>query len=152
MNRDNQKKYLAIFMFVMFFGSTFAMALTYVMPSETKTKYIFDEPLQDSDEAYFFKQNMIVVRVYYDQPVDTIDTLANLINVLNQKMALERININQYPEVYDYMKDKFPIQELPMILLRGRQEVYLNGEYTKHELLDQICPLYFETIDECLNS
>ena len=151
MNRDKQKKMLAIFMFVVFFGSTITMALISAVPSEKETKYIFDEPLQDSDEAYFFQQNMVVVRVYYDYPSDTIDTLANLINVLNQKMALERININQYPEVYDYMKDKFPTQELPMILLRGRQEVYLNGEQDSQDLLEEICSIYFEEIDECYN-
>ncbi|MDD5416633.1 MAG: hypothetical protein PHU12_01515 [Candidatus Aenigmarchaeota archaeon] len=150
MNREKKKQLIAAFMLVIFFGSTFAIAASYVFPSEKQEKLIFDEPLQESDEAYFFKQNKVVVRVYYDEPSDTIDTLAMMINRLNSKMMLERININQYSELYDYMKDRFPTSETPMILIRGSTEIYLNGEQTEDDLFEQICSVYFEEIDECI--
>ncbi len=149
MNREQKKQYTAIFILIMFFGSTIAYALMSVAPSETKEKLIFDEPLSESDEAYFFKQNKVVVRVYYEEPTETINILNNMVNTLNQKMVVERISIVKYPEIYDYMKDKFETSETPMVLIRGSTEIYLNGEQTEQDLLDAICSVYFEEIEEC---
>jgi len=122
MKRERKKQLIAVFIVAMFGGSTLAFAAMSILPSEKKEKFIFDEPLLEVDEAYFFKQNMVVVRVYYQEPTDTIIILNNMINELNQKMMLERININTYPEYYDYMKEKFETDELPLILLRGIEE------------------------------
>ncbi len=149
MKKETKKQLIAIFILLMFGGSTLAFALMYVFPSEKRQKFIFDEPLSDSDESYFFQQNIVVARVYYGEPTDTVYILNDLVNVLSQKMVLERININQYPEIYDYMKERFETDDLPMILLRGRTEIYLNGEWTQEELVSDICSLYFEDIEEC---
>ena len=150
MKKDKKKQLIAVFILLMFGGSTLAFAAMSIFPSETKQKYIFDEPLIESDEAFFFKQNIIVARVYYQEPTDTIVMLNDMINELNQKMVLERIQIEAYPEIYEYMKDHFESDELPMILLRGQTEIYLNGEQTHDDLLEDICSLYFEPIEECL--
>ncbi len=150
MKKERKKQLIAVFTLLIFFGSTFAIALNSFFPSDTKQKLIFDEPLVESDEAYFFKQNIVVARVYYDEAYDTIDTLANLINVLNSKMVLERINIYNYPDHYEYIKDNFDTDEMPLVLLRGYTEIYLNGEQTENDLYDDICSLYFEEIDECI--
>ena len=150
MKKDQKKQLIALFILLMFGGSTLAYAAMSILPSENQQKYIYDEPLADSDEAQFFKQNMIVARVYYDEPSDTITALHTIINDLNQKMIIERININEYPEVYDYMKDRFDTQELPLILLRGNTEIYLNGNQTYDDLRENICSLYFEEIEECV--
>ncbi|MBU3904733.1 MAG: hypothetical protein KJ906_01120 [Nanoarchaeota archaeon] len=151
MKKEKKKQLIALFILLMFGGSTLAIALSSAVPPEVSQKLIFDEPLAESDEAYFFKQNMVVVRVYYDDQSDTIDILNNMINTLNQKMMLERIYIPQYPNEYSLVEDKFFTKEMPMILIRGRQEVYLNGEQDGSELLDEICGLYFEEIEECLS-
>ncbi|MBU3897005.1 MAG: hypothetical protein KJ697_03690 [Nanoarchaeota archaeon] len=149
MKRDDKKQWIAIFILLMFGGSTIAIAISSVMPSNAEDKLIFDEPLSPLDEATFFKQNMVVVRVYYDEPSETINTLASLINTLNSKMMLERINLNQYPEIYDSIKDNFDTIENPMILIRGSTEIYLNGEQDEADLLEKICSVYFQEIDEC---
>lgn len=150
MKKEKKKQLIALFILIMFGGSTLAYAAMSILPSESGQVYIFDVPLEDSEEAQFFKQNMVVARVYYNEPSDTITALHTIINDLNQKMIIERININDYPELYDYMKDRFVTEELPMILLRGNTEIYLNGNQTYDELRENICSLYFEEIDECV--
>lgn len=150
MKKEKKKQLIALFILLMFGGSTLAYAAMSILPSESSQKYIFDEPLSTSDEAYFFKQNMVVVRVYYDEPSDTITALHNILNDLNQKMIIERINIDQYPEHYNYVINGFETHELPLILLRGNTEIYLNGEQTYDDLLENICSLYFQEIDECI--
>lgn len=149
MNREDKKQWVALFILLMFGGSTIAIAVSSVFPSEVQEKLIIDEPLTDSQEAQYFQKNMVVVRIYYDEPTDTIDILNNMVNTLNQKMFLERIYTTKYPDWYNSVKDSFSSTEMPMILIRGKTEIRLNGEQTEENLKSEICSVYFQDIDEC---
>jgi len=149
MNREDKKQWIALFILLMFGGSSIAIAVSQVLPSDTQAKLIVDEPLADSQEAQYFQKDVVVVRVYYDTPSDVINTLNNMVNTLNQKMFLERINVAKYPDQYKAIKDTFSSTTMPLILIRGKTEIRLNGEQTVAELKSDICSVYFQDIDEC---
>jgi len=155
--RDEKKQYFAMFILIMFLGSTLAYALMSVFVPETEEKkLLFEGPLLSEDEAVYFRQNMIVLRYYYQPDDETSQNMfpvvKGMIDELGGKIIIEKIDIDEYKEVYENVESRIDFDEeksLPTILLRGYTEELLQGEVDSDTLFEKACSLYFEEIDEC---
>lgn len=150
MKKSTKKQLIALFILIMFGGSTITYAIISIFPGEQQEKLIFDVPLTNQEEAKYFQQNRVVMRIYYDYiDEDLFIETAEMIDTLGQKMIIERIDVNQFPEYFELIQGKSGYQDdiFPVFFLRGNTEILLQGE--RDDLLENLCSLYFEEIDEC---
>ena len=151
MKRETKTQIYTLIVLFLFVGSGLAYAVAYVLPLPKPAEgiYVFDVPLSDAQEGYFIEQNKVVMKYFYSPTClacrDMESIIEEVIEHLKENLITEKINIKEYSEVMSW----FDIKTTPSFILKGKTIERYEDMLTKDELLNKICALYFEEIDEC---
>lgn len=143
---------MAIFILLMFAGSTMAFAFMSVIPGQEEpeeVQLIYERPLENAEEAPFLQQNYVIVKYFWSDDCPDCDLAeAALLGTkaeLNDKIVIEKIKLEDWPE----HAEALGIESTPTLYLKGRTIVKTQTT-DQDELMRAICPLYFYYIDECV--
>jgi hypothetical protein len=154
MNTERKKRLFAIFILVIFLGSTFAIAfiskesLPQSSSNATALPTLVDKPLADSEEAPYLQRGLIIVRYFYSADCGDCPKVEDAINGLRDdpgKVLLERIDIDQWPDAATTVG----VTTAPAVYLKGMSTKLLNGAVTYSDLFNAACPLYSSPPPSC---
>ncbi len=151
MKRETKKQLFAIFVLLMFAGSSIAFAVSVVLGRQQPQSEIMisDKPFADSETARLLENNIVVADFYYSQ--DCADCAAadsaitGLAQDLSGYLAIDRIDVEKYKPLAEANE----ITQFPSFVLKGTTIDTVSGAISKQELKDRICRLYAEPISAC---
>ncbi len=150
MRKETKQQIFAIFVLLMFAGSSLAFAVSVVLGrQQPQTAAISDKPFADSETARFLENNIVVVDFYYSQ--DCADCAAadsaitGLAQDLSGYLAIDRIDAEKYKSLAEANE----IMRFPSFVLKGATIDTISGATSKQYLKSRICLLYAEPISAC---
>lgn len=157
MKRETKKQAIAIFILVMFGGSTLAFAFLSIYPTTNnpnapseQLRLLYTVPLSDLDEAEYLQQNIVVLKFFYTEECESCDQMNTLVDQLlnyelNGKIMVEKINKDNW----EFESSFLGIQSVPAFYIKGASVDLLEGEITIEAMKTRICAQYFSPIAEC---
>lgn len=152
MKRETQKQLFAIFVLLMFAGSSIAYAVSVVLgrpQAQEQATMIFDKPLADSETAKLLENNIVVVDFYYSNNADSSaanSAVTGLAQDLSGYLAVDKIDASKYKS----LADANDITQFPSFVLKGLNGLdTVSGAISKQDLKSRICRLYAEPIAAC---
>lgn len=151
MKRETKRQLLALFILMMFAGSSIAFAFISVIPGgeeKEEVQLVYDRPLENSEEAPFLQQNYVIVKYFWSDDCTDCDTAESILLTtkaeLKDMLVIEKIKMEDWP---DHARS-LNVEEVPAFYLKGKSIVTIQT-LDQDELIKAICPLYFYYIDEC---
>lgn len=151
MKRDTKKQLFAIFVLLIFMGSSIAYAVSVVLgraPAPEKASLIYDKPLSDSETAKFLESNIVVADLYYSDNAESAaadSLITGLAQDLSGYLAVDKIDSAKYKS----LAQQNDITQFPSFVLKGVTLDTVSGAITKQDLKSRICQLYAEPITAC---
>lgn len=151
MKKDTQKQLFAIFVLLMFAGSSIAYAVSVVLgrpQAQEQATMIFDKPFTDSETAKLLENNIVVADFYYSKNADSAaadSIITGLAQDLSGYIAVDRIDAEKYKSI----AEANDITEFPSLVLKGTTIDTVSGAISKQDLKSRICLLYAEPIAAC---
>lgn len=144
MKNSTKQRLFALFIILVFGGSTLAFAVDFTVAPEKKEQMpdVVEGPLTDSEEAPYLQQNYLVVRYFYSSDCAGCALVEDSINGLKEEVGqvlLERVSIEQYPNA----TESVGVTRVPSIYLKGSSTRLLSGPVTYDQLFSESCQLYF---------
>lgn len=152
MKRETKQQLFAVFVLLMFMGSSVAYALSVVLgrqPAPEQDSLIYDKPLTDSETSKFLDNNIVVADFYYSQNCADCaaadSTITSLAQDLAGYLAVDRIDAEKYASIAEANE----ITQFPSFVLKGITIDTVSGAISKQDLKSRICRLYMEPISAC---
>jgi len=144
MRNVTKQRMFALFIMLVFGGSTLAFAVEFALQPEKKPQMpdVVERPLTDSEEAPYLQQNYLVVRYFYSSNCRYCAFVEDSIKGLRDEagsVLLERVSVDVYPNE----TESVGVTEVPSIYLKGSSTRLLTGAVTYDELFAAACQLYF---------
>ncbi len=149
--RDTKKQLFAVFVLLIFMGSSIAYAVSVVLgraPPQEQQSLIFDKPLADSESAKLIENNIVVADFYYSNSADSAAAESAIIGLaqdLSGYLAVDKIDATKYKS----LADANGITQFPSFVLKGVTLETVSGTISKQDLKSRICQLYAEPISAC---
>lgn len=151
MKKETKRQLIAIFILLMFAGSSIAFAFISVIPGQEQpeeVQLIFNRPLENAEEAPYLQQNYVIVKYFWSDDCADCDlaeaALMETKAELKDKIVIEKIKLEDWPE----HAETLDIESAPTFYLKGRT-IVTTRTTDQDDLIRAICPLYFYYIDEC---
>lgn len=150
--RETKKQLFAIFVLLMFVGSSIAFAVSTVLgrqPAQEQPTPVSDKPFSDSESAKLNESNIVVVDFYYSGNADSAaadSTITGLAQELAGYIAVDRIDAEKYKQ----LAQQNGITETPSFILKGTTIDTVPGAISKQDLKSRICQLYAQPVAACL--
>lgn len=145
MNKERKKQVFAIFVLLMFLGSSIAFAFLSLIPIREEIQLIYENPLSEQEEAKILNKGIVIAQFFYnDDCIECQDTdfiVQDLVTKFNGLLVEERINVYDYPQ--------FDIVSFPTLILKGKTLDMIEGNATAVELKERICALYTALPEIC---
>jgi hypothetical protein len=152
MRPEQKKRVFAIFIALVFIGSSLAFAIEFALPMAKQENQelptVVEMPLNDSAEAPYVQQGFIVVRYFYWADCPDCAKVEDAINGLRDdpgKVLLERIDMDQWPDA----ATAAGVTTAPAIYLKGASSQLLKGAVSYSDLFNAACPVYFNPPPGC---
>lgn len=150
MKRETKKQIIAVFILLMFVGSSIAFAFISVTaeekPQEVQT--LFDRPLENAEEAPYLQQNYVVVRYFWSDFCEDCGIAEQALNdakaELNGRLVIEKIKMDDWANY----TEELGITSAPTFYLKG-STIVTTKVTDRDDLVRAICPLYFYAIEQC---
>ncbi|MCD6398545.1 MAG: hypothetical protein J7L08_01355 [Candidatus Aenigmarchaeota archaeon] len=152
-----KKQMGTIFVAFIFFGSSFAFAMNWVLPSEQKQENrlpnVFEQPLSDSQISYFLDKDISILFLFYsDDNKDSVNQkniAENIANTMKDRLVIEEINVREYQSVSAY----YNVRYVPTIIIKGEgnlnEPIRFDNLVTESDLKNSICSSYKEKPAVC---
>jgi len=152
-----KKQMGTIFVAFIFFGSSFAFAINWVLPSEQKQEKrlpnVFEQPLSDSQVNYFLDKDVSVLILFYStdnkDSVNQKNIAESIANNMKDRLAVEEINVREYQSFSAY----YNVRYVPTIIIKGEanlnEPIRFESLLTESELKNNICSSYKEKPSAC---
>lgn len=156
MTDDKRKRWFALFIMVMFVGSSLAFAIQFAAPQpqqptqQQELPTVVEKPLTDAEEAPYIQRGFIVVRYFYYQGCPDCAQSEAAVNALREdpgNVLLERIDIDQWPEAAAAVG--LGANSAPAIYLKGASTRLLTGAIAYTDLFNAACPVYYNPPAGC---
>ncbi|MBR9682690.1 MAG: hypothetical protein GOV02_03355 [Candidatus Aenigmarchaeota archaeon] len=133
----------------MFVGSGIAFAIiSAFLPGtqqEQETSYIANQPLTNSEEAYFLQQNIVILRYYYSQDCFNCAEIESMVDYIGEMFQgwvfIEKIDTDLYAEAVGY--------SAPTIYLKGKTTKEITSDFDINEIYLDICTMFFSPVQQC---
>ncbi|MFZ3077733.1 MAG: thioredoxin family protein [Candidatus Aenigmatarchaeota archaeon] len=151
MKKETKKQLFAVFVLLMFTGSSIAYAVSVVLgrqPAPEQDSLIYDKPLTDSEASKLLENNIVVADFYYSNSADSsaADSLiTGLAGDLSGYLAVDKIDAVKYKS----LADANGITQFPSFVLKGTTLDTVSGAISKQDLKSRICQLYAEPVAAC---
>jgi len=151
MRKETKQQLFAVFVLLMFMGSSVAYALSVVLgrqPAPEQTSLIYDKPLTDSETSKLLDSNIVVADFYYSDGADSAaadSLITGLAGDLSGYLAVDKIDAVKYASI----ADANGITQLPSFVLKGATIDTVSGTISKQDLKSRICRLYAQPISAC---
>ncbi len=152
MKRETKKQLFAVFVLLIFMGSSLAYAVSIVFQraptQEQQSTMVSDKPFADSEVSKYLENNMVVVDFYYSTNADSTiadSMITSLASDLSGYLAVDKIDAVKYKSI----ADANDITQFPSFVLKGTTLDTVSGAISKQELKGRICQLYAEPIAAC---
>ncbi len=147
MKKADKNKLIALFIVIMFVGSGIAFAIiSSFLPGtqEQEESYISNQPLTNSEEAYFLQRNVVILRYYYSQDCFNCAEIEGMVDYIGEMFQgwvfIEKISMDEYPEAS---------YSAPTIYLKGKTTKEITSDFDINEIYLDICGMYFSPIQQC---
>lgn len=144
----------SIFVVIIFFGSTAAFALNWVLPQEREEKLpnMLDKPLSSDQQTSLIDQDVAVMTFFYIPGCQYCEATEPHIRRLAQEMPTKVMVVELDTSKYKTLAFNYNIKYVPVILIRGKAQeapVRLEGQQEYKEIKDNICAVFLEKPLEC---
>ncbi len=145
MKKEKQRQAFAIFVLLMFLGSSIAFAVLSLVPIKEEVQLLYERPLSEQEEAALLQKNIVIAQFFYNddcKECESVDfILQDLVEEFQGLFVEERINVYDYPQ--------FDIVSFPTIVLKGKTLDMIEENVTQEELKERICNLYSQLPTAC---
>ncbi|MCD6478146.1 MAG: hypothetical protein J7K87_04020 [Candidatus Aenigmarchaeota archaeon] len=150
------KQLSTIFITLIFFGSSFAFALNYVLPQQTKEKKlpnVVEQPISDSQRKYFIDNDITMLSLFYTKDnkdsAKVKEEVENLAKEFDDKLIVEEIDAR----VYQSFSAGYNIRYVPTIIIRGKansnQPIRVEEPQEYSQLKNEVCSTYKDRPKVC---
>lgn len=154
--RLNKKQATAIVIAFLFFGSTIAFAINWVIPEQEtgeKEYNIFEQPISNSQREQLIKNDVTIFTFFYlDEDEESYNAqphVNKLAENFKEKILIEKINIR----IHQLFSSEYNVRSVPTIIIRGKanknEPIRLERVQDYETLEENICKTYENKPEIC---
>ncbi len=150
MRAERKKKVFAIFILLMFVGSTAAVGIGFLPSQQEQTpeqqsknlQRIFERPLTEEEEKVYAQRDDLIIKFFYSvgcsECAKIDDSIAGLFDETGSRILLERIDIDAFEDAATMLG----VKAAPSIYLKGASSELVEGPISYAELFSKVCLKY----------
>ena len=148
MKKADKNKLAALFIVIMFVGSAIAFAIisAFLPGTQQESTYIVNQPLTNSEEAYFLQRNVVILRYYHSQNCFNCAEIEGMVDYLGEVFQgwvfIQKIDVDEYPE-------ESSGYTVPTIYLKGKTTKEITTGFDINEIYLDICTMFFAPVQQC---